>query len=98
MAASEKAQAVSFVGRSVGGQPAKIAQFGIDTGTFANQQALDYRISPGEDTTIDGVIALLNTYNSPLLICANDKLAISWKSYANTKPYDFWVKKVRTGG
>jgi hypothetical protein len=98
MAASEKAQAVSFVGRTLGGQPAKFAQFGVDTGTFANQQALDYRISAGEDTTIDGVIALLNTYSSPLLITGNDILGIVWKDYANTKPYDFWVKKVRSGG
>lgn len=98
MLPSVKAQAMSFVGRTVGGQPAKLAQFGVDSTTFTNTQAGDYRISPGEDTTVDGVIALLNTYNSPLLICGNDKLAVVWKGYANTKPYDFWVKKVRVGG
>lgn len=95
---SIKAQAVSFVGRSLGGQPAKIAQFGVSTESFGEEQAQDYRISPGEDATIDGVIALLNTYSSPLLITANDILGIAWKTYANTKPYDFWVKKVRSGG
>jgi hypothetical protein len=95
---TRKAQAVSFVGRSAAGGPAKIAQFGVDTGIFVDIEAADFRISPGENVTIDGVIALLNTYASPLLICANDILGITWKSYANTKPYDFWVKKVRSGG
>lgn len=93
-----KAAAVSFVGRTAGGQPAKYAQFGVNTEGFVGDNAKDFRISPGEDTTIDGVIALLNTYLSPLLICGSDKLAISWKSYANMKDYDYWVKRVRSGG
>ena len=93
-----KAQAISFVGRSFGGQPAKFAQFGFAVTNVLAEQANDFRVSPGESVSIDGVIALLNTYASPLLICANDKLGIGWKSYANTKDYDFWVKKVRSGG
>ena len=93
-----KAQAVSFVGRSAAGGPAKIAQFGVAMSELSDEQAFDFRISAGENVTIDGVIALLNTYTSPLLICANDILGVSWKGYANAKPYDFWVKKVRTGG
>lgn len=97
-AASVKAHAISFVGRTAGGQPAKIAQFGLSTEALGDLDNSDFRISPGEDTSIDGAIALLNTYLSPLLICGSDKLAISWKTYANSKPYDYWVKRVRTGG
>lgn len=93
-----KAQAISFVGRTVGGQPAKMAQFGMNVEGFVGDNGNDFRISPGDDATIDGVIALLNTYNSPLLICGSDKLAVSWKAYANVKDYDYWVKRVRSGG
>jgi len=98
MAASRKAQAVSFVGRSTAGQPAKFAQFGVDTGAFADVQAIDYRVSAGEDVTIDGVIAQLNSYTAGSEIVGSDGLPIVWKGYANTKPYDYWVKRVRNGG
>jgi hypothetical protein len=93
-----KADAISFVGRTLGGQPAKIAQFGYAINATVGDDAGDYRITVAEDPQIDGAIALLNSFTVSGAIRGSDGLGIVWKAYANTKPYDYWVKRVRNGG
>lgn len=93
-----KADAISFVGRTTGGNPAKFAQFGYAINVSVGDDAGDYRIEGTEDTSIGGVIAQLNSFTTSGDIRGNDGLPIAWKNYANTKPYDYWVKRVRQGG
>ena len=93
-----KAGAVSFVGHTANGQPAKVAQFGFNVPAMSGDNALDFRFSAGEVAEIDTAIAELNGFLVGLVLCGSDGSGISWKPYANFKDYDYWVKRVRSGG
>lgn len=94
---SIKAGGVSFVGRSSGGQPAKVFQYGISVPISDSHNAGDFRINPTEIPEIDTAIAELNGFIAGLVLCGSDGQAVTWYPYANFKDMDYWVKRIRQG-
>jgi hypothetical protein len=92
-----KADAVSLVGRTSTGQPAKEFFYGIDKTTLETGPGSDYRVNPGESVEIDDTIAEANGFLIPLALCGSDRTGITWYPYANLKPNDYWVKRLRQG-
>lgn len=91
----DKAEVASFVGRSTGGNPWKIGQFGIATRQIEVSGSLNYRALANENVNIGNAIAALQAGAGSVL--ANDANTVSFYEYANLKPNDRWVKKVRRG-
>jgi len=94
---SDKAYAVSFVGRTATGQPAKeffygIAELSVDVSGLQN-----FRLNPGENGAIDAAIAAANSFTAGLTLCGSDGTGVTWYPYANQKPNDYWVKRLRQG-
>lgn len=79
--------AYTFIGRTAGGRRCRITQFGAPT------LSANYRITPGESTEIDNVIAILVASGS--ILQGIDSLPIAWKPYADVQVNDHWVKEVR---
>ena len=90
-----KAQAISFVGRSNLGQRAIFYQYGYAYGIGDSGAANDYRLYATEDADISNAIAALTAGGADLV--ASDGAAINWYPYVNTKANDYWVGKVRLG-
>lgn len=92
-----KADAVSLVGRTTNGQPAKEFFYGLDTSALDAVASNNFRVDPGENANIDAAIAAANSFFAGLVMCGSDGQGISWYPYANQKPNDYWVKRVRQG-
>jgi len=85
----QDAIAIGFVGRSSGGRRARLFMFGWGGGFSTN-----FRVQSTESA---GVAAAINDLNAAVGdILAIDGLDITWKSYANVKPNDHWVKAGRS--
>jgi hypothetical protein len=94
---SVKAGAISLVGRTAGGQPAKIFQYGFSASNRGTGESQDFRINPGESASIDAAVEFLNALIGDFTLCGNDALGVTWYPYANVKDNDYWVKRVRQG-
>lgn len=92
-----KAFAVSLVGRTAQGQPAKEFFYGISEGISEDVGFSNYRINAGETPDVDAAIATANGFFAGLVMCGSDGTGVTWYSYANSKPNDYWVKRVRQG-
>lgn len=94
---SIKANAVSMVGRTATGQPAKEFFYGVVVNGLESVGGTDFRINPLEVGAIDDTIAEANGFLIDLVLCGSDRTGITWYPYANYKPNDYWVKRVRQG-
>jgi len=81
--------AIGFVGRSTAGRRMRLFLFGWIGGLGAN-----YRISSTEMASVGSAITALGS--NPLVPLAIDGFPGTWKSYANVKPNDHWVKAGRS--
>lgn len=79
--------AFTFLGRTSGGRRARFAIFG------AKSLSGNYRVTAGEQATVDGVVALLQSVGSGVV--AIDGLPAVWKTYADVQVNDHWLKNVR---
>lgn len=94
---SIKAFAISLVGRTANGQPAKEFFYGVSEATYTVPGAQNYRLNPGEAPDVDTAIATANGFFAGLVLCGSDGSGITWYPYANEKPNDYWVKRLRQG-
>ena len=92
---SQKALALSFVGRSVAGQRAAFFLYGVATNPMTDTDTSDFRIHSAEDTIIGNAVGILND-TSPSLV-ANDNEDVIWYEYANVKYNDYWTRRLRQG-
>jgi hypothetical protein len=88
-----KAEATVFVGRSTGGHPWKMTQYGVAYDSLEVVTQKNYRILESENPDIAAALAALTAGGGALL--ANDANPVAIYNYANIKPNDRWVKKVR---
>lgn len=79
--------AINFIGRTPGGRRVRRATFGV------NSNGLNFRFAPGESIAVDAAISQLAAAGS--LILGIDGQTPVWKTYANTKYFDHWVKEIR---
>lgn len=91
----DKAYTVGFVGRSTGGHPWHIHQFGLAVAGVQAGNAKNFRLLTGESANVDNAIAALEAGAGTIL--ANDANTVAFYQYANVKANDRWVKKVRRG-
>lgn len=82
-----KAVAINFVGRTSGGRRVRVAVFG------ATGFALNYRASAGEVPSVDAAISVLQASTNEFR--GIDNIGPIWKTYANFKSWDHWVKELR---
>lgn len=92
-----KAFALSLVGRTATGQPAKEFFYGVGEAVGEDTGATDFRVNPGENLAVDAAISAANGFFAGLVLCGSDGTGITWYPYANTKHNDYWVKRVRQG-
>jgi len=90
-----KAQAISFIGRTALGQRVIFYQYGYAYGVGDSAAANDYRLYATEDADISSSIAALTAGGADLV--GSDGAAITWYPYVNSKANDYWVGKVRLG-
>lgn len=91
----DKAYTVGFVGRSTGGHPWHILQFGLAVSGVQAGNQKNFRLLNGESPEVDNAIAALEAGAGTVL--ANDANSVAFYQYANIKTHDRWVKKVRRG-
>ena len=93
---SDMPYALSFVGRSIAGQKARMFIYGSNIGA-ALRSALgdDYRVNSSELSTVSDAIVRLNETSPPIV--ANDNQIVVWYEYVNIKANDAWVRKLRRG-
>lgn len=84
---SVQALAYNFIGRTSGGRRVRRAVFG------ANAFGDNFRFAPGESIAIDAAISQLQSAGT--LILGIDGITPIWKTYANAKYFDHWVKDGR---
>jgi len=91
---SQSTLSLSFVGRSLAGQKARMFLYGCDLSPEVASASLDnFRVTSAENGAILNAIAVLNN-GSPNIV-ASDGNNVTWYAYANTKYNDFWVRKSR---
>lgn len=81
------AWAWNFIGRTTGGRRVRVAVFP------AQILALNYRAEAGENAAIDA--ARNSLVANSLSWLGIDGIVPVWKTYANVKPFDHWVKVLR---
>lgn len=91
----DKAEALTFVGRTTGGNPWHITQFGIDRDAIESAGSKNFRVLHPENATIAAAIDVLVAGGGTVL--GNDAGAVAMYQYADLKENDRWVKKVRRG-
>jgi hypothetical protein len=79
--------ALTFIGRTSGGRRVRFAVFGYKS------LSSNYRVTAGEQASIDGVITLLQSVGSGVV--GIDNIAPVWKTYADVQVNDHWLKVVR---
>lgn len=83
-----------FVGRGNAGSPVSLSIFGLNFDTFTTTPALyDFRITRGEIQTVDDANDALSEL-APAFVAVNSSSTI-WKTYANVKVNDAWLKQIR---
>lgn len=92
-----KAKAVSLVGRTALGQPAKEFFYGVNIDGIESLGGTDFRLNPGESADVDAAIATANGFFSDLTLCGSDSTVVTYYPYANYKDNDYWTKRVRQG-
>ncbi len=87
-------RAVSWIGRSSGGQKHKFFLYGYAVGVESGD-GVDFKVTSAEDS----VVAAGYTALSELAPAhrASDNLNVSWYNYVNVKHNDYWVKRIRRG-
>lgn len=85
--AEHNATGMTFVGRSPLGRRAKFTLFGY-SGSVSS-----FRLTSSENTGVENAVAALNASSTAFL--AIDGGEPLWKSYADIKTNDHWVKKAR---
>lgn len=93
---SDMPYTLSFVGRSIAGQKARMFLFGSNIGAaLRSPLGDDYRINSSELSTVSDAIVRLNETSPPIV--ANDNQNVVWYEYVNVKANDAWVRKLRRG-
>lgn len=93
---SDAATAISFVGRSLAGQKARMFLYGTNlAAVYRSTLGNDFRITASESAAIAAAIVRLN--ETAPVIAANDDNSTVWYEYVNVKPNDAWVRKLRRG-
>lgn len=93
---SDKAYACSFVGRSTGGNKARMFLYGtVFAASLRSGIEDDFRILSSENGDVSAAIVRLNE-TSPALV-ANDDNVATWYEYVNVKHNDRWVRRLRRG-
>lgn len=77
----------NFIGRTSGGRRVRVAVFS------STVLALNYRASAGEVAAVDAARGSLVANSLSWL--GIDGVTPVWKTYANVKPFDHWVKELR---
>lgn len=90
-----KANAFSFVGRSLDGQKAKFFVYGLSR--YSESYIIDnFRVTPSEVPQFGLAITRLNE-TSPALV-GSDNATVIWYPYVNQKTNDHWVGLARISG
>lgn len=90
-----KAFTLSFVGRTTGGGPWKLTQFGVVESPLEGLAGRNFRVLQGENADVGNCISALQAGAG--IILGNDAGAVAVYNYANAKDNDRWLKKVRRG-
>lgn len=93
---SQKAWAISFVGRSANGGRAEFFLYGIALNPVTVTSPNDFRIHSTEDSDISTAIGVLD--DTPPDLAANDDGLVTWYEYVNAKYNDYWTRRLRSGG
>jgi hypothetical protein len=93
---SQSTLSTSFIGRSSGGQKARLFQWGLQLSPeSASPIPTDnFRLVAGDSPVISGAINVLNA-GGPTIV-GSDNLPVTWYQYVNTKYNDHWVAAVRS--
>jgi hypothetical protein len=89
----EIAYCATFVARSTGGNPMQLRVFGLAANTLETAGGVDFRVTFGESADVEAAVGILNLNSTAIL--GNDGNPLIWYPYANVKPNDEWVGKVR---
>lgn len=93
--AMDKAEVTTFVGRTTGGNPWHISQYGIAVRQIEVPGQLNYRVLASENPQIGTIVGTLQAGAGTVL--GNDANTVAFYDYADLKPNDRWVKKIRRG-
>lgn len=91
----DKAKFLSYIGRTTAGGPWKVFQYGLATDQLEVAGGFNYRVLAPENVDVAGAIGALQFGAGSVL--GNDGQTVAFYNYANSKPNDRWVKKVRRG-
>lgn len=93
---SDAALAISFVGRTIAGQKARMFLYGCNPGEIGRTAVGgDFRILSSEEPSVSDAIVRLNETSPPLV--GNDNETAIWYEYVNVKYNDRWVRRLRRG-
>lgn len=94
--ASDAAFAAGFIGRSSGGQKARMFLYGVGLAALVrNPVGNDWRLSGVEESHVAAAVNVLN-FTLPVLFATDDH-DVLWYNYASIKYNDRWVRKLRRG-
>lgn len=87
---------ISFVGRSIAGQKARMFLYGTSVGvTVRSGLEFDFRITSSENGAISDAIVRMNETSPPIV--GSDGENVVWYEYVNVKANDYWVRRTRAG-
>jgi len=94
--ASDAAFAVSFVGRTIAGNKARMFMYGLnDASLVRDAKGNDFKLLSSESAQISDAVVRLNE-TSPAIV-GNDNQPATWYEYVNMKHNDRWVRRLRRG-
>jgi len=91
----DKAFSVQFVGRTTGGNPWKISQYGVVHTALEADGGHNFRCLGGENADMDNTFAVLQAAAGTIL--GNDANSVAVYNYADLAYNNRWKKKVRRG-
>lgn len=91
---SQRALALSFVGRSAGGHRGVVYVYGLGFQPYSSSGALDFRLYGTENANIADAATALSD-GGIIDPVANDDEIITYYPYANVKYNDYWTRKIR---
>lgn len=93
---SDAAFAISFVGRTISGNKARMFLYGLNFPTMVRTSSgNDFKIVSAEASTVSDAIVRLNETSPPIV--GNDNTTAIWYEYVNIKYNDRWVRRLRRG-
>lgn len=94
---TDKAVSISFVGRSSGGEKARMFLYGttLAASFLRATPGNDFKLLSTEVAQISDAIVRLNE-TAPNIV-ANDNNPVTWYEYVNLKYNDRWVRRLRRG-